>query len=96
MSEYSTNVIAESIYSMVDIIDHRVDMNQAVLCNNAWTVNHKGDWRQKQITKGWELCVSWKDQSIAWIPQKDLKESNLVQVAEYAMSNGIGNEPAFA
>ena len=40
--------------------------------------------------------MSWKDGSTSWVPLKDLKESNPVKVAEYAVVNKILEEPAFA
>ncbi len=46
--------------------------------------------------KGWELCVLWKDKSTSWVALKDVKEGNPIQVAEFAIANGIANEPAFA
>jgi hypothetical protein len=45
---------------------------------------------------GWKMCVQWKDCYTSWEHLKDLKESNPVQVAEYALANGIDAEPAFA
>ena len=50
----------------------------------------------KPTTKGWELLVSWKDGSSSWVKLKDLKNSNPVEVAEYAVANRIQEEPAFA
>lgn len=50
----------------------------------------------KRTTKGWKLLVQWRDGTSTWTPLKDLKESNPVQVAEYAMANQILSEPAFA
>ena len=32
----------------------------------------------------------------SWIPLKDLKESNPIEVAEYAIANKLVHEPAFA
>ncbi len=46
--------------------------------------------------KGWELCILWKDKSTSWVALKDVKEGNPIQVAEFAIANGIANEPAFA
>ena len=40
--------------------------------------------------------MAWKDGSEKWIPLKDLKESNPVEVAEFAKARSIDNEPAFA
>ena len=46
-------------------------------------------------TKGWKFEVEWKDGTSSWIPLKILKESNPIEVAEYAVSRGIEKEPAF-
>jgi hypothetical protein len=42
---------------------------------------------RKRTTKGWELLVKWKDGTTTWIPLKDLKETNPVELAEYAIAN---------
>jgi hypothetical protein len=47
-------------------------------------------------TAGWELEVQWADGSTDWLPLKDLKDFNPIEAAEYAISNGISEEPAFA
>ena len=49
----------------------------------------------KKTTRGWELLVEWKDGSMDWIRLANLKESYPVQIAEYAVANGIDHEPAF-
>ena len=49
----------------------------------------------RRTTKGWQLLVQWKVGSTSWTPLKDLKESNPVEVVEYAVANKIANEPAF-
>ena len=51
--------------------------------------------QQKRKTCGWKLLVEWKDGSCDWVPLKDLKQSSLVKLAEYAMGNEISDEPAF-
>ena len=50
---------------------------------------------KKKTTAGWELEVEWKGVSTSWITLKSLKETNLVEVAEYAWDNKIDKEPAF-
>jgi hypothetical protein len=50
----------------------------------------------KKTTKGWKLCIKWKDESMTWERLTNLKESNPIAVAEYAVSRGIEDEPAFA
>ena len=51
---------------------------------------------RKPTMKGWELLVSWKDDSSSWVKLKDRKNSNPVEVAKYAVANRIQDEPAFA
>ena len=41
------------------------------------------------------LLIAMKDGSEQWFPLKDLKESNPIDVAEYANPRGIDDEPAF-
>ena len=50
----------------------------------------------RKTTVGWKFRVKWKGGSVTWAPLKDLKESNPVEVVEYAKARGIKNEPAFA
>ena len=40
--------------------------------------------------------VKWKDELCSWIPLKDIKASNPIEVAEYAIHKGIEDEPAFS
>ena len=55
-----------------------------------------GQRRHRKNTEGWKLLVRFKDESEQWIPLKVLKETNPVDVAEYAKAEGIDDEPAFA
>jgi hypothetical protein len=45
--------------------------------------------------KGWGMCIQWKDGTTNWEQLADVKESNLVEVAEYMVSRNIESEPAF-
>ena len=56
---------------------------------------HGGRNSLRQSTVGWHLCVQWKDGSTSWQSLKDLKEAYPVAVAEYAVAQGIDDEPAF-
>ena len=102
----SANIIAENLLAQVneeghrqllldEIIDHRTN-DQAVTVENGFTETPSGARRRKLTTKGWEICVQWKDGQTTWIALKDLKESYPVELAEYAINNKIQNEPAFA
>jgi hypothetical protein len=106
MEEYDANTIAESMYSQVDdegksyilldeIVDHRSD-GHAVKKADMYITSKGGNRHIKPTTRGWKLCISWKDGSTSWENLKDLKESYPVQVAEYATACGIADEPAFA
>jgi hypothetical protein len=50
---------------------------------------------QKNTLAGWSLEVKWHDGGTSWIELKTTKESNTVELAEYALSNHISREPAF-
>jgi hypothetical protein len=107
VEEFAANVIAECIYSQVDnegnqylmlqeIVDHKKDESVAIPWDKMWIESHNGNKHKRRTTKGWKLCVTWKDGTTSWEPLKDLKESNPLQVAEYVVANDIENEPAFA
>jgi hypothetical protein len=50
----------------------------------------------RQTTAGWQLLVRWHDDSVQWIPLSIMKESNPVEVAQYAKAASLMTEPAFA
>jgi hypothetical protein len=96
------NTIAENIYSQLDsegkqhlvmdeIIDHKRD-GSAITKENGKDRSGK----PKKTTRGWKLCIQWKDESTSWVDLKDVKEANPVELAEYAVANKIDDEPAFA
>jgi len=100
IQEYAANVLADALYSQVDpdgnrwlllkeIIDHEKD-------NTAPTRDQLRAIGQRFTTKGWSLCCKWKDGSTSWERLRNLKESNPIEVAEYAESHDLLNEPAFS
>jgi len=100
--QYAANVIAENILSQVDtngrvgvhlrrIADHKREAD-------AVRREELSDSKQSKLrftTRGWKFKVLWSDGSYEWIHLSDLKESNPVDVAEYAKSRGLVSEPAF-
>ena len=103
-AEFSANVIAENILSQVEtdgfnfsylseIIGHR--SNEQALSKENGLIQTKSGLKPIITTKGWEIYVKWKDQSTSWVTLKDLKESDPVLLAEYAVTNDIQTEPAF-
>ena len=105
VTEYTANVIAESMYAQCDeegneflllnsIVDHQKN-EEAVKMQDAY-IQHGSNRKLRQTTKGWKLCVEWKDGSSSWERLADLKESYPIEIAEYAMAKDIAQEPAFA
>ena len=80
---------------MSEIMDHKKD-GSAVNKDDGYEVTRTGTRRRRRTTKGWKLLVGWKDGTSSWVPLKDLRESNPIEVAEYALVNKILEEPAFA
>jgi hypothetical protein len=79
---------------MESLVDHIKD-DTTVPADDGYVVSN-GNRRCKLTTKGWKLCMKWKDGSTSWEALKDLKESNPVEVAEYAGGAKLVSEPAFA
>jgi hypothetical protein len=105
VEELDANIIAENMYSLVDsegrhhqvlseIADHRKS-HAAIPIENGFYRTRSGNRHPKKTTRGWDLLVEWKDGSSSWVPLKELKLSNPVELAEYAIANGIEHEPAF-
>ena len=103
----SANIIAEIVLAQVDeeghkqmllqeIIDHRVDTSQAIPKEKGNYTNQHGVKTKIWTTKGWQLCIEWRDGSTDWISLKDIKQSYPVEAAVYARDNQIDEEPAFA
>lgn len=104
--EYFANVIAQNIYMQCDsegrqhmsfnsIIDHRKD-GSAIPIDDGFTYTKSGNRVKKMTTRGWDVLIEWKDQTTSWLPLKEVKASNPIELAEYAQSNNLMHEPAFA
>ena len=103
--ELSANIIAELMFAQVDfegrhyqllqeITDHRKDRSEIPI-PDGMTRLHNGNMVPKKTTRGWDLLVEWKDGSSSWIPFKDFKASNPVELAKYAAEKRLDVEPAF-
>jgi hypothetical protein len=102
--EYTANVNAENMYAQCDtkgnqlkimdcIIDHKKD-GHALEHANMYT-KHGINKQVRKTTKGWHLCVEWKYGTTSWERIIDLKESNPVEVDEYAVGKKLEDAPAF-
>ena len=104
LEDYSTNKIAESLYSQVDeegnstaifheICDHRKS-DKALSTSEGFIT---GTYPPKPVitTKGWDIQVKWKDGSYDWLPLSQIKNAYPIELAEYAVTHKINKEPAF-
>jgi hypothetical protein len=103
-AEYAANLIAENMYAQCDaegnqyllmesLVDYKSDGHAVKVADMYVTRN--GRQHMRKTTIGWKLCVQWKDGTTTWERLADLKESYPVEVAEYAVAQGIDHEPAF-
>ena len=103
--KYQANIIAENMFAQVDsegnqylllkeITDHKHD-NSAIPISEGMVRSSNGTMKPKVTTRGWFLLVQWRDGSTSWEKLSDLKASNPVEVAEYAVANRLTEEPAF-
>ena len=103
--ELVANVIAQNMFAMCDIegnqylllagiVDHRKD--ESAVNRADMYIQRRSNRQMRKTTRGWKLCVKWKDGKTSWERLADLKESNPVEVADYATTQGIDVEPAFA
>ena len=106
LEEYAVNIIAENLLNQADndgwdtglleeIVDMRKDDDVAVPMNKGHITTSSGQERAVITTKGWDVQVRWKDQSTGWISLTDIKQSNPIEVAEFAVAAGLSKEPAF-
>ena len=99
-------MIAENMMSQIDsegfstctmesIVDYQKD-DSAVEKEDYYVTTKSGQRRARKTTCGWKLQVQWTDGTKTWVPLKDLKESNPIELAEFAKARRIDTEPAFA
>jgi hypothetical protein len=104
IDEYTANVIAENMYTYCDaegrqynlmegIIDH-MTYGHAIDRSDMYII-HGSNKQVRKTTKGWHLCVEWKDGTTSWERLADLKESNPVEAAEYAVAKNLLDAPDF-
>ena len=104
MTELLANIIAASLYAQCDVgrkeyllletfIDHW--KNGSALSIEDQQVVIQGGETLIMSTAGWDICHEWKDGSSSTEKLSNFKESHPIQVAKYAVAQGITYEPAF-
>ena len=82
MSTYSANSIAESMYDFCyeevqqyllfgSILDHKTDFHALSVADQDLVVRRRSS--KLKTTKGWHLCVQWKDMKTTWERLSDLQ-----------------------
>ena len=98
------NILAEHLHSQMDDEGNVYKLFRGIIGHRkkAGAVDKADQYRQvgnKQVKKktlaGWDIEVEWVDGSSSWFPLKEVKNSNSVELAEYAMHNRLNLEPAF-
>jgi hypothetical protein len=79
---------------MESIVDHNTDGHAIYWAD--MHIKHGSNTQVRKTTKGWYLCVEWKDRITSLERLSDLKESNPVEVVKYAVSKNLLDAPAFA
>ena len=81
-------------YLLLDVlVDYQKDNNAISLSDQQTTVLSRPV--AHKITAGWQISCQWKDSCTSWEKLSELKESYPVQIAEFAVVQGIDHEPAF-
>jgi hypothetical protein len=75
------------------IIDHNKDGH--VVERAGMYIEQGSNKHVMKTTKGWHLCIEWKDGTTSWDRLADLKESNPIDVDEYAVGKNLQDAPAF-
>jgi hypothetical protein len=98
------NILAEHPFSQMDKDGNQFILFRGIICHlrNGNAVDKEDQMRisgerkvKKKTLSGWALEVEWRDGGTVWIELKTMKESNAVEVVEYALANTISHEPAF-
>ena len=105
VKQYAANTIAMNMYDQVDrdgysltTFDCIVDFektDEAIKKSQQMIKIKSGQYRKRKTTDGWNFLIRYHDDSEHWVPLKTLKETNPIDVAEFAIARGIDGEPAF-
>jgi hypothetical protein len=103
-AEYGANLIATAMFAQVDeegrshqimdkIVNHRETEDSLSESEAYMTI--RGKKHPTHTTRGWEMCILWKNGDTSWEKLKDVKEANPIKAAEYAVAKCIHESPAF-
>ena len=103
--QLEANIISGNILSQVDSEGHHYQVLTEVTSNKkddsaiskvyGFIKSSSGNIHRKSMNHSWKLLLKWKERSFDWVPLKELKNSNPVDLSEYTAANEISDEPAF-
>jgi hypothetical protein len=73
--EYTTNVIADNMYATCDIEGRQYNLMEGIVDDKIdghvvepadMYIKHGSNRKVRKTTKGWNLCVEWKDGTTSW------------------------------
>ena len=83
-------------YALLDSIVNYRKSSEALSVKDAFITTKSGQKIPRKSTIGWELLAAWRDGSESWIPLREMKQSNPIEVAKFAFAKSIHHEPAFS
>ena len=104
--QHTANIRAKNMLSKVEsefhhykllteVTDHKRD-DRNITNENGFIKSSNGNLHWKRENCSCKILVEWKYGSFDWVPLKDLKQSNPVELAEYAVTNEISDETALS
>ena len=81
--------------SMATVLYHKLDGTSVPILEKYFTTKHVKR-TMRHSTKGWSFHIKWGYGATLWVDLKYLKETNPVDIAEYATDHGNQDEPSFA
>ena len=105
VKEYCANVIAQSLYTIIEdnntesrsleaILDHGNSINSKSETRN-YIITKSEQKRERKSTTGWRILLRWNDGGEQWVTLRRMKETYPVQIAQYAASRGLLYKSAF-
>ena len=96
--EIAANVILENLMAQCDSEGNQYTLFDGI-CGHRKNHEYKSippnDQRRTKTTRGWDIQLQWTNGETSWLPLRDVKNSNPIELAEYAIANELENELAF-
>jgi hypothetical protein len=92
---FNTNMIIENLISQIDS-QGKVHLLFQHISDHRQTHHNVSSLSPHSPLLGWELPVDWANGTTSWLPLMDVKQSNPIELAEYAVANQLADKPTFS